>query len=59
MCSLGYFATSCKISLTLHFWPSGAHDVYGVSHQTQRKLQPDVRIKTDGMPINLPSPCTE
>jgi hypothetical protein len=27
-----------------------------VSHQWQRKLQPDVRIKNDGTPASSPSP---
>src|SRR5579863_5219878 len=39
--------------------PSGCHEVYGVSHQVQRKLQPLVRTKTDGTPANVPSPWME
>ena len=39
--------------------PSGCQDVYGVSHQAQRRLQPLVRMKTDGTPTSEPSPCSE
>src|ERR1035441_7161063 len=39
--------------------PSGYHDVYGVSHHTQRKLQPLVRTKTEGTPTSEPSPWME
>ena len=39
--------------------PPGCHDVYGVSHQAQRRLQPLVRMKTDGTPTSEPSPCIE
>src|SRR5450631_1203233 len=39
--------------------PSGCHDVYGVSHHAQRRLQPLVRTKTDGTPTSEPSPCRE
>src|ERR1017187_6485286 len=39
--------------------PSGCHDVYGVSHHTQRKLQPLVRTNTEGTPTSEPSPWME
>ena len=32
--------------------PSGCHEVYGVSHHEQRRLQPLVRTKTDGTPTS-------
>ena len=32
--------------------PSGCHDVYGVSHQAHRKLQPLARTNTDGTPTS-------
>ena len=39
--------------------PSGAHEVYGVSHQAQRRLHPEVRMKNDGTPASTPSPCND
>src|SRR6185295_6444626 len=39
--------------------PSGVHEVYGVSHQEHRRLQPLVRMKTEGTPTSDPSPWME
>jgi hypothetical protein len=39
--------------------PSGFQDVYGVSHQVQRRLQPEVRTNTLGTPARMPSPWIE
>ena len=39
--------------------PSGFHEAYGVSHQRQRRLQPEVRMKTVGTPVSSPSPWIE
>ncbi|MEJ1973746.1 MAG: hypothetical protein WDM96_15160 [Lacunisphaera sp.] len=55
----GCFTTSATISSTVSCVPSGFHDAYGVSHQLQRKLQPLVRMNTDGTPVSSPSPWSE
>ncbi len=39
--------------------PSGSHDVYGVSQNQQRRLQPLVRTKTLSVPVSRPSPCSD
>src|SRR5512147_670422 len=56
---VGYLTTSPRMFLTLQVLPSGCHDVYGVSHQRQRKLQPLVRTNTEGTPSKRPSPWIE
>jgi hypothetical protein len=35
---------------------SGFQDVYGVSYRMQRRLQPKVRINSDGTALSRPSP---
>src|SRR5947209_13903369 len=54
-----YCATCSTRDATDRSLPSGCHDVYGVSHQTQRRLQPEVRTKTEGTPRSEPSPWME
>ena len=39
--------------------PSGAHEVLGLSHHTQRRLQPETRTKLLGAPTSAPSPWIE
>src|SRR6202008_4490237 len=39
--------------------PSGVQEAYFVSHQLHRRLQPEVRTKTEGTPVNSPSPWME
>ena len=39
--------------------PSGFHEVNGVSHHTQRRLQPLVRTKVLGVPASRPSPWSD
>lgn len=45
-----------KSSSSVHAVPSGFHDVYGVSQNQQRRLHPDVRIKSERVPAHGPSP---
>ena len=47
------------ISRVLIAVPSGFQEAYGVSHQRQRRLQPEVRMKMLGTPGRIPSPWTE
>src|SRR4051812_5704549 len=51
--------TSATISSTDRSSPSGSHEVYGVSQNQQRRLQPLVRTKTLGVPVSKPSPWSE
>src|SRR5947209_6068628 len=55
----GYLATASRICGTLSVSPSGFHEAYGVSHQVQRRLQPEARMKVEGTPVSLPSPWRE
>ena len=52
----GKDATRSTMASTVISSPSGFHEVYGVSHQEQRRLQPLVRTKTEGTPARMPSP---
>ncbi len=52
----GWARTSSRIWSSVSSVPSGCQEVYGVSHQEQRKLQPLVRMKIEGTPISAPSP---
>src|SRR5207249_6168274 len=58
-CLAGYAATALRMASSERSSPSGCHEVYGVSHQTQRRLQPLVRTKTEGTPTSEPSPWRE
>ena len=43
-------------SSSVHAEPSGFQDVYGVSQNQHRRLQPEVRIKRERVPAHGPSP---
>lgn len=55
----GYCSTADMICATVRASPSGFHEAYGVSHHAHRRLQPLDRTKTEGTPVNSPSPCRE
>src|ERR1039458_10370512 len=55
----GETSTAARMRSSVQSSPSGCHDVYGVSHHTQRKLQPLVRTNTEGTPTSEPSPWME
>jgi hypothetical protein len=51
--------TAATTSAMVMLRPSGRHDVNGVSHHTQRRLQPLVRTNVLGVPASSPSPCSD
>src|SRR5690606_20740559 len=55
--SLASRSTCRKISSTARSSPSGFQEVYGVSQNQHRRLQPLARTNTLGVPVKTPSPC--
>ncbi len=58
-CRRSVAVTASRIAATDIARPSGRHDVKGVSHHTQRRLQPLVRTNTLGVPASIPSPWSD